>query len=64
HVDRVRLSDRYVLLDMPDDDGGTLRLGALLLAEGDGGLGHQATWLSHSPIVGLLADEGFEVREM
>jgi hypothetical protein len=63
-VERLRLSRRYVLLDFPLDDGKTLHFGALLLPEGEGGLGDQTLWLPNSPITALVAERGFEVREM
>lgn len=61
-VERLRLTDRYVLLDMLDGEGGTLHLGALLPAQGDGGLGPQSDWLPYSPITDLIADQGFDVQ--
>jgi len=63
-IERLRLTDRYVLLDMPTDDESTLHFAALLMAQGDGGLGDQMSWLPQSPIPPLIADRGFEVRNL
>jgi hypothetical protein len=62
-VRRLRLTDRYVLLDLAADDV-TLSFGALLLPHGDGGLGDQLRWLPDSPIADLIADQGFETRNL
>ncbi len=64
YIDRLRLTDRYVLLDMPDGSGETMKFGALLLAEGEGGLGEQQRWLTYSPIGGLIADKGFDADDI
>jgi hypothetical protein len=61
-VRRLRLTRRYLLLDFPLGDDKTMHFGAWLLAEGDGGLGSQLDWLPNSPITGLLAERGFDVR--
>jgi serine/threonine protein kinase len=61
-VDRLRVSNRYTLLDFPLDDGKTLHFGALLMADGAGGLGDQLAWLPDSPITALINERGFEVR--
>jgi len=63
-VDRLRLSDRYVLLDVSGGKGRGIHLGALLLAEGEGGLGDQLNWLPDSPITALIDAQGFEIRNM
>lgn len=63
-VDRLRLSDRYVLLDVSGSKGRGIHLGALLLAEGEGGLGDQLNWLPDSPITALIDGKGFEIRNM
>ena len=63
-VERLRLTDRYVLLDLLLDDGETLSVAALLVATGAGGLGDQASWLPGSPVAGLIAARGFEVRNL
>lgn len=63
-IERLRLTDRYVLLDMPTSEDSTLHLAALLMAQGDGGLGDQMAWLPQSPIPPLIADRGFEVRNL
>ena len=63
-VERLRLTDRYVLLDVLLDDGETLSVAALLVATGAGGLGDQASWLPGSPVAGLIAARGFEVRNL
>jgi serine/threonine protein kinase len=62
-VRRLRLTDRYVLLDLAADDV-TLSFGALLLPHGDGGLGDQLRWLPDSPVADLIADQGFETRNL
>ena len=63
-VDRLRLSDRYVLLDVSRVKGRGIHLGALLPAQGEGGLGDQINWLPESPIIALIEAQGFEVRNM
>jgi len=63
-VERLRLTDRYILLDLLLDDGETLSVAALLVATGAGGLGNQASWLPGSPVAGLIAARGFEVRNL
>lgn len=63
-VERLRLSDRYVLADLTLDDGEALSLAGLLVAVGAGGLGEQMRWLPGSPLVGLLTERGFEVRNL
>lgn len=63
-IERLRLSDRYVLLDAPNRRGGTLSLGALIVRDGAGGLGPQIDWLPHSAIPGLIVGRGFEVRRL
>jgi serine/threonine protein kinase len=63
-VERLRLTNRYVLLDMPTGSDDTLHFGALLMARGDGGLGDQLAWLPGSPVTGLIRDQGFEVRNL
>lgn len=63
-IERLRLTNRYVLLDMPTGGGDTLHFGALLMARGDGGLGDQLAWLPGSPVTGLIRDQGFEVRNL
>ncbi len=60
-VERLRLTNRYVLLDMPRDRG-RAHLGALVAAHGEGGLGPQADWLPGSPVIDLIQDQGFEVQ--
>jgi predicted Ser/Thr protein kinase len=61
HIDRLRLTGRYVLLDMPDGSDDMTSFAALLVSEGEGGLGDQQRWLPYSPIGGQIADQGFEV---
>lgn len=63
-VTRLRLSDRYVLLDVSGSKGRGIHLGALVLAEGEGGLGDQLNWLPDSPITALIDAQGFEIRNM
>jgi serine/threonine protein kinase len=63
-VERLRLTNRYVLLDMPTGSDDTLHFGALLMAQGEGGLGDQLAWLPGSPVTGLIKDQGFEVRNL
>ncbi len=63
-VERLRLTDRYVLLDLLLDDGETLSVAALVVAAGAGGLGDQQRWLPGSPVAGLIAARGFEVRNL
>ncbi|MEW6577738.1 MAG: protein kinase [Chloroflexota bacterium] len=63
-VERLRLTDRYILLDLLFDDGDTLSVAALLVATGAGGLGDQTSWLPGSPVAGLIAAHGFEVRNL
>jgi serine/threonine protein kinase len=61
-VERLRLGSRYMVLDFPTDDDKTLHFGALLMSEGDGGLGDQLAWLPGSSITTLIDDNGFEIR--
>lgn len=63
-VERLRLTDRYVLLDVAAEESRKLRFGALLMDEAEGGLGFQSSWLPQSPIVGLIEDRGFETRNL
>lgn len=63
-VERLRLTDRYVLLDLLLDDGDTLSVAALLVATGAGGLGDQTSWLPGSPVASLIEARGFEVRNL
>jgi serine/threonine-protein kinase len=63
-VERLRLSDRYVLADLTLDDGETISFAGLLVAVGAGGLGEQLRWLPGSPLVALLSGRGFEVRNL
>jgi serine/threonine protein kinase len=63
-VERLRLTNRYVLLDTPTGGDGMLHFGALLMAKGDGGLGDQLAWLPGSPVTSLIQDRGFEVRNL
>ncbi len=63
-IERLRLTNRYVLLDMPTGGESTLHFAALVVAQGDGGLGDQAAWLPQSPIPPLIEDRGFEVRNL
>jgi serine/threonine-protein kinase len=63
-VERLRLTDRYVLLDLLLDDGETLSVAALVVAAGAGGLGDQQRWLPGSPVASLIAARGFEVRNL
>jgi serine/threonine protein kinase len=63
-IERLRLTNRYVLLDMPTSSDDVLHFGALLMAQGDGGLGDQLAWLPGSPVTGLIRDQGFEVRNL
>ncbi|MBN1564664.1 MAG: hypothetical protein JXA10_12535, partial [Anaerolineae bacterium] len=62
-VQRLRLTDRYVLLDIAAE-GTTLSLGALVAPYGDGGLGSQPSWLPGSRIVHLIAEQGFETQNL
>jgi serine/threonine protein kinase len=61
-IERLRLGSRYTVLDFPTDDDKTLHFGALLMSEGDGGLGDQLGWLPGSSITTLIDDHGFEIR--
>jgi serine/threonine-protein kinase len=63
-VERLRLSDRYVLADLTLDDGETISFAGLLVMVGAGGLGEQARWLPGSPLVTLLSERGFEVHNL
>ncbi|GEM_PF-1510059 len=63
-VERLRLSDRYVLADLTLDDGETISFAGLLVTVGAGGLGEQLRWLPGSPLVALLSGRGFEVRNL
>lgn len=63
-VERLRLSDRYVLADLTLDDGETISFAGLLVTVGAGGLGEQMRWLPGSPLVTLLSERGFEVRNL
>ncbi|MCL4239240.1 MAG: serine/threonine protein kinase [Anaerolineae bacterium] len=63
-IERLRLTNRYVLLDVLLDDGEALSVAALLVATGAGGLGDQASWLPGSPVAGLIAARGFEARNL
>ncbi len=63
-VERLRLSDRYVLADLTLDDGETISFAGLLVTVGAGGLGEQLRWLPGSPLVTLLNGRGFEVRNL
>ncbi len=63
-VERLRLSDRYVLADLTLDDGETISVAGLLVTVGAGGLGEQLRWLPGSPLVTLLNGRGFEVRNL
>jgi len=53
-----------VLLDVSGSKGRGIHLGALVLAEGEGGLGDQLNWLPDSPITALIDAQGFEIRNM
>lgn len=64
HVERLRLTDRYVLLDLTAETGESLHFGALVMAEAEGGLGQQTAWLPGSPVAGLIAERGFETRNL
>jgi hypothetical protein len=61
-IERLRLGSRYMVLDFPTDEDKTLHFGALLVSEGDGGLGDQLAWLSGSSITTLIDEHGFEIR--
>jgi len=63
-VERLRMSDRYVLADLTLDDGETISFAGLLVTIGAGGLGEQLRWLPGSPLVALLNGRGFEVRNL
>ena len=63
-IEMMRLTNRYLRIDLPRQEGITLQFGALLPDEGDGGLGSQYQWLPHSPIPRLIADKGFDVRNL
>ncbi len=63
-VERLRLTDRYVLLDMALGDEETLSVAALVVAQGAGGLGDQLQWLPDSPVARWIAARGFEVRNL
>ncbi|GAB4417054.1 MAG: hypothetical protein Kow00106_12820 [Anaerolineae bacterium] len=63
-VERLRLSDRYVLADLTLDDGETISFAGLLVAVGAGGLGEQLRWLPGSPFVALLHERGFDVHNL
>lgn len=63
-VERLRLSDRYVLADLTLDDGDVISFAGLLVAVGAGGLGEQSRWLPGSPLASLVAARGFEVRNL
>jgi hypothetical protein len=61
-IERLRLGSRYLVMDVPTDDDRTLHFGALLMAEGDGGLDNQLEWLTGSSIPTLIDEHGFESR--
>lgn len=63
-VERLRLSNRYVLADLTLDDGDVISFAGLLVAVGAGGLGEQLRWLPGSPLASLVAARGFEVRNL
>jgi serine/threonine protein kinase len=63
-VDRLRMTDRYFVFDAPAETGRGLHFGALVLPQGEGGLGHQYKWLPGSPITALIDEKGFEVRNL
>ena len=63
-VERLRLTNRHVLLDMPTPNGDTLSFAALIVAQGSGGLGDQLAWLPDSALVRLIAERGFEVHRL
>ncbi len=62
-VERLRLTDRYVLLDIIANDI-MLNFAALVPSQGDGGLGDQSRWLPDSPVVQLIEDRGYETRNV
>ena len=63
-VERLRVTDRYLLLDIPGDDEYTVHVAGMLPALADGGLDEQAGWLPGSPLVALIEDRGFEVNNL
>ncbi|MGQ9850353.1 MAG: protein kinase domain-containing protein [Aggregatilineaceae bacterium] len=63
-VERLRLSNRYVLADLTLDDGDVISFAGLLVAVGAGGVGEQSRWLPGSPLANLVAARGFEVRNL
>ena len=63
-VTRLRLTNRYALVDMLDDDQLSTRFAALLVAQGEGGLGEQMAWLPGGPIPALIRERGFETRNI
>ena len=63
-VNRLRLTGRYLVFDAPAETGRGLHFGALVLPQGEGGLGHQYKWLPGSPITALIDEKGFEVRNL
>jgi hypothetical protein len=63
-VDRLRLTDKYIVIDAVPGGGKGLHFGALVLMQGEGGLGQQPRWLPNSPITALIDDKGFEVRDL
>ncbi len=63
-VERLRLTDRYLRLDIAGDDEYTMHVAGLLPALADGGLDEQAGWLPGSPLVALIEDRGFDVNNL
>jgi hypothetical protein len=65
NIERLRLTDRYVLLDMPGGSGKDMvRFGGVVLSDGNGGLGSQRLWLSESGIPTLIERSGFETKRL
>jgi hypothetical protein len=64
-VERLRLTTRYALIDMPSGSGDEqIHFGGVVLANGDGGLDDQPVWLPQSDIGALIQERGFESRNL
>ncbi len=64
-IERLRLTTRYALVDMPSGTADeVIHFGGVVLANGDGGLDNQPTWLPQSDIGALIAERGFESRNL